>query len=265
MISKIRRGLPNQLRRMLRSPFRRSCHRQIVHCAYHKMGTRWLTNVLSGVADHYGMSLQFIDNNIEDLDLSHDIVILNHSDLLAQQLKGFVGSHMLRDLRDVVVSGYYYHLWTTESWAHQCMPTLGGLSYQNYLKRLSLEAGVMAEIRNLARYVQRRKIRQWNFDDPRFHELRYEQMFGDEDEAFAVLFEHYGFTSEAIENGLRIAKRYSFGALASNDRQTRSTSHLRSGKSGQWEKVFSDQHKSVFKELLGDVLIQTGYETNFGW
>jgi hypothetical protein len=40
---------------------------------------------------------------------------------------------------------------------------------------------------------------------------------------------------------------------------------FRSGKSGEWRKYFSDQHKRLFKDVAGDILIRLGYEENHDW
>jgi hypothetical protein len=40
---------------------------------------------------------------------------------------------------------------------------------------------------------------------------------------------------------------------------------FRSGKTGEWKKLFTEEHKKIFKEVAGDLLIQLGYETNKDW
>jgi hypothetical protein len=40
---------------------------------------------------------------------------------------------------------------------------------------------------------------------------------------------------------------------------------FRSGKIGKWRESFKDSHKSIFKEVAGDLLIQLGYEENNDW
>lgn len=40
---------------------------------------------------------------------------------------------------------------------------------------------------------------------------------------------------------------------------------FRSGKTGEWKKHFQAEHKALFKEVAGDLLIQLGYEKNGGW
>jgi hypothetical protein len=40
---------------------------------------------------------------------------------------------------------------------------------------------------------------------------------------------------------------------------------FRSGKTGGWREHFTEEHKSLFKEVAGDLLIQLGYEENRNW
>ena len=40
---------------------------------------------------------------------------------------------------------------------------------------------------------------------------------------------------------------------------------FRSGKTGEWKKYFTDEHKKIFKAVAGDLLIRLGYEKNNDW
>lgn len=40
---------------------------------------------------------------------------------------------------------------------------------------------------------------------------------------------------------------------------------FRSGKTGEWKKYFKDEHKKIFKEVAGDLLIKLGYEKDNNW
>ncbi len=40
---------------------------------------------------------------------------------------------------------------------------------------------------------------------------------------------------------------------------------FRSGKTGEWKKYFTEEHKRVFKEVAGDLLIRLGYEEDGNW
>jgi hypothetical protein len=40
---------------------------------------------------------------------------------------------------------------------------------------------------------------------------------------------------------------------------------FRSGKTGEWKKYFKDEHKTLFKEVAGDLMMKLGYEKNNDW
>jgi len=40
---------------------------------------------------------------------------------------------------------------------------------------------------------------------------------------------------------------------------------FRSGKTGEWKKHFTEEHKKVFKDIAGDLLIRLGYEQDLSW
>ncbi len=40
---------------------------------------------------------------------------------------------------------------------------------------------------------------------------------------------------------------------------------FRSGKTGEWKKHFTDEHKKIFKEAAGDLLVKLGYEKDGEW
>ncbi|MFN8435177.1 MAG: sulfotransferase domain-containing protein [Anaerolineales bacterium] len=40
---------------------------------------------------------------------------------------------------------------------------------------------------------------------------------------------------------------------------------FRSGKTGEWKKHFTEEHKTLFKEVAGDLLIKLGYEKDNNW
>jgi len=40
---------------------------------------------------------------------------------------------------------------------------------------------------------------------------------------------------------------------------------FRSGKTGEWKKHFTDEHKKIFKDVAGDLLVKLGYEKDGNW
>jgi len=47
--------------------------------------------------------------------------------------------------------------------------------------------------------------------------------------------------------------------------QPKKSHTFRSGKTGSWKQYFTDEHKSLFKEVTGDLLVKLGYEENNDW
>lgn len=47
--------------------------------------------------------------------------------------------------------------------------------------------------------------------------------------------------------------------------QPKKSHTFRAGKTGGWKQYFSDEHKSLFKDVAGDLLVRLGYEKNNDW
>lgn len=237
----------------------------IVHFTYHKMGTVWLTRVFERIASEFGWSVQKI-NGSQRPDPQARFIVVNHCHRTVDNFGDFIGSRMIRDLRDVVVSGYFYHLWTEERWVLAPSDEFGGKSYQQHLKSLDQHDGIIAEIDRLTTYAKNRNMRNWNANDPRIFEFRYETLIAEEQQTFRALFEHYRFPSAMLERSVELAMSQSFQkATSRKPGEVQAHNHLRSGKPGEWRDMFDDHHKRVFKEKLGDLLIQMGYETGNSW
>jgi hypothetical protein len=171
---------------------------------------------------------------------------------------------MIRDPRDLVVSGYFFHLWTDEPWAHRPRPDYGGRSYQQYLKDLDRDTGLAAEIERIGPSI--RRMLAWNYADPRFLELKYEEVMTDEQAAFRRIFRHYGFSDGAVETAAAIAGQHSFTSVTGRKVGHKAEhSHLRSGQSGQWHEVLTPAHRAHFKELYGNAVVALGYDRDNDW
>lgn len=106
----------------------------------------------------------------------------------------------------------------------------------------------------------------WDYNNPHFLEIKYEDIIHNESEVFYQIFKHYQFSEPAIQNCLKIAEKFSFKNKSRCKKgEINNKSHLRSGRTGEWLEIFTNRHKERFKELFGDVLIKLGYETNNDW
>jgi hypothetical protein len=47
--------------------------------------------------------------------------------------------------------------------------------------------------------------------------------------------------------------------------QPKKSHTFRAGKTGGWREYFSDEHKKLFKDVAGDLLMRLGYEKTNDW
>ena len=47
--------------------------------------------------------------------------------------------------------------------------------------------------------------------------------------------------------------------------QPRKSHTFRSGKTGSWKQYFTDEHKKLFKNVTGDLMVRLGYERDNDW
>jgi hypothetical protein len=163
------------------------------------------------------------------------------------------GSHMVRDPRDLVVSAYFYHLRTDEAWVHAPREDLNGQSYQQYLQAASKHEGLMAEIRRLSRGGFP-AMAAWDYDQPDFHEMRYEDLLADEPAEFRALFDSYGFTPAAAERATARAV-----ALSAASRASGASGHMRSGRPGEWHEHLDADHLAAIDAAAGELIRRLGY------
>jgi hypothetical protein len=172
----------------------------------------------------------------------------------------------IRDPRDLLVSGYYYHIKGVESWSTQPDPEPGdweevvgvipsglppGESMQSYLKKVPLELGMEAELEFRTNHF--RSMREWPEDDPRVRVFRYEDILGNEVAVFEEVFDFFGLPGLARASGIRYARRHA-ASQKSADRI-----HIRNARAGQWRDVLPDSVVAKVDAQYGDVLDRYGY------
>jgi len=280
LVQRIRLRAGYEIKKFIRKPLRRFVTPfkskdnapVIIHCCYHKIGTHWIGRILRDISAEYGLSFKtgfdyrtikgFEDN--QDADIFLDL----GSHVKLDQLPNYVGSHMIRDPRDMVVSGYFYHKWTDEHWANFPKAEYRGMSYKEYLNSLDQNAGLLEEIKRVSFWVPH--MASWDFNNPRMYEIKYEDIIVDEQPIFHEMFTHYGFSGQAVDRCCHIAEKYSIQRLKKKKKKGDSPkksggSHIRSGKTGEWKELFKNEHKKLFKELYPNALVRLGYEIDDNW
>jgi Sulfotransferase domain len=261
LAARIGRRAHRDVLRTTRTPFDSRFHRPLlVHCSHHKAGTVWFLRVLMAVATSYGLRSRV--GAPEPIGGQVDLVYFANAGDFDRDLLGsrpIRGSHVIRDPRDLVVSGYEYHLVTKEAWAQVPRPFYGGRGYQDYLRSLNEYDGLMAEILWFAATTAL-GMEAWDYGQPDMLELRYEDVLADERGSFERLFRWYGFNDAALACGLEAV-----GRLSLRNSATTLAHPVRASVPGEWRDRLSPEHVARFKERTGDLVVRLGYETDADW
>jgi hypothetical protein len=182
------------------------------------------------------------------------------------------GIHVIRDPRDVVVSGAHYHANpdNREAWLREADRRFAGDSYGTAIRRLAPSDRLLFEMEHATPWTLR-DIAEWNYRDRRFLTLKYEDLIVDVTLArFGKAFRFLGLRGRALEAALQFAwsKSLFSGQLGRGDQPDDvyfRTVHSRSGAPGQWRSEFTRHHGQRFVALFGDILVRLGYEANDDW
>ncbi|PSF39493.1 hypothetical protein C7H19_01515 [Aphanothece hegewaldii CCALA 016] len=235
--------------------------RLIVHCSYHQVATNFFANILRGIAKEFGWKFQSC--NQDELNPDTKIFMQQHSQVNLTELPPFVGSHIIRDPRYMVISGYFYHLWTSEKWCHKKQKKYDGKSYQEVLNSVSQDEGIKLEMERIKKTFQ--ELINWDYNNPNFIEIRLEDLVKDEQGVFKQIFLKYGFKPDEIEQALKIVDELSIKKNLEQQGEENKNNYFDQGISGDWKNYFTNHHKAVFKQEYPKLLQKLGYEQDDNW
>jgi hypothetical protein len=198
---------------------------------------------------------------------NYQIVSVNNHAIDLERFDHCRISRFIRDPRDLVVSGYFYHKRGAEHWCNIVGPAKedwevvnGSIpeqmgkdqSFATYLQGVNKEDGLIAEIDFRANHFN--SMLQWPTTDPRIKLFRYEDIIGNEQDVFADIFLFYGLSWLDRKLGMALASRFSA------ERQTGSLKHIRNPTAGQWKDHFTPKVSNHFERRYGELLERYGYE-----
>ena len=249
--------------------------RHLIHCSYHKCLTVYFGRVMKGVFNRclpWSKGYRHFNSDLEDFYRSfalHRVASVNNRALDLSELGSFRISRFIRDPRDLIVSGYFYHRRGAEPWlrvaspteadwyfANGCVPEgmrASGLSFAGYLQSLNEEEGLLAELEFRQGHFE--SMASWPRDHPDIVTFRYEDIIGDEAAVFSGLFSHYGISALERQLGMWFVKRHSFSRKAGDP-------HVRNPASGQWRKHFTPRVRQAFDSKFAGLVELLGYPTD---
>ena len=244
-----------------------------------------MSNIFYGIQKLTGYKISY------GCDLScHLNIIPNASINDVERYEDFKGIHLIRDSRDIVVSGYFSHLKT-----HPPMGWERMLKHRENLKHVSMEEGFFLEMDWLECYFN--DMLNWNYENHNILELRFETITQVKDLQQIIEFlnlhddgfyEKTKYTTGRLINkinnknilpfrvsDIKISKK-KFQVVVNNNSFKKlsggrvigvedNNSHYRKGSSGDWKLYFNEKHKNYFKSKYGEILKKLKYEKDDVW
>ena len=168
----------------------------------------------------------------------------------------FVPYFIYRDPRDVVVSHVFYVTKMEPNHVHhafyQSLPDFDARLTVSILGRSDVDIEFPDIARRFAPYLD------W-LDQPSVMKTHFEDLIHDRAGTLNRIIDHFlarvplqtdrNLLLESLENSINPSKSPTF----------------RSGKTSEWKKYFTEEHKKIFKNAAGDLLVRLGYEKNNDW
>ena len=245
--------------------------RRAIIATHHKTGSVWMNTTFREICARTGLPFVTIgpDSRIDPDHCAPPVVVSDiHSKfrrcrwiLKDDSARIF---HLIRDPRDVVISGMHYHRTSREKWLFVSRDKFGGTAYQAKLNSLPTELHRLVFEMDHAGGNTIRRMAQWDYRQSNSFECKYEDLIRDvEGTLFVRVAAHLGFAGEEIELCRRTFWDLAiFGGRAGGKRQD---PHIRSGEGGQWRSVFDRATGEEFLARFGDVLVRLGYEQDNAW
>lgn len=266
----------------------------LAYFGHHKCATTWIDAINVMVCRELGLQFTNVHNaGMFDRDLKqfvkkNGVEFLSYTNAnwdFAKDLDKVRGFHVIRDPRDIVVSAYFSHLHShpTDGW-----PAL--VEHRNKLQSASQGEGLLLEME--MRRPELETLANWDYANDDILEIKMEAIMVCPYEPMVQCFAHLGLIDDdpATQRGPRhrlagllgskaraaslttgtllnyvYQNRFSKVAEGRQQGQEDVKSHYRKGVAGDWVNYFEPQHRRIFKENFGDLLIKLGYEKDSDW
>jgi len=251
----------------------------LIHCSYHKCLTVYYARVIRALYDnpirktlrggregykHFNSNLDEFYESLGKFTISS---VNNHA-LDLDRLGEFRIVRFVRDPRDLVVSGYFYHRRGAEEWCNVVGPSNDDWRIVNgnvprdmpkdhslatYLQALDQEDALIAEIE--FRKFHFESMFEWPLDDSRIRMFRYEDIMGNEPRVFGEVMDFYNAGWIDHELAMFLARKFAV-------KTGQKGSHVRDPEPHQWKKYFTPKVHAFFSERYEELLPRLGYQAS---
>jgi hypothetical protein len=280
----------------------------VAYFGHHKCATTWIKHIIVQVCTRVDLKWAHVFNQEKFGNDLKGFVKTNNVQFLiytggdfkyVNELDNFIGFHVIRDPRDIVVSAYFSHLYShpTENW-----PEL--LDHREKLSKVSKDEGLFLEMEFRKREFE--NLYNWNYSQPNTLEMKMEELIHKPYEKMVKAFEFLELTHQNNSNYslksqtkflcyhmLNKVNRMIGGLLSVDDNLKRipveellgmiyhnrfsvmsngrkageedNKHHYRKGVGRDWVNHFSMEHREHFKRNYNDLLLKLGYEEKPDW
>ncbi|MCP9884667.1 hypothetical protein KBY97_05945 [Synechococcus sp. ATX 2A4] len=214
----------------------------------------------SKVCSHY--EFKYYQGEQNGLPAEAHVCLQDHSRFVLPDLaRPYRGLHLIRDPRDVLISGAHYHGRSDEAWLHARQARFMGRTCQQAIGGCrSLADAIAFEMRHEGGRTIREML-SWTYSNPLIFEAKYEDLIGDDGmERMAKTFAFLCYPQDALPELVAIARSVSIFHGGAD-----CLGHVRDGSAKQWVQVFDERLKALFIDCFDDALIRLGYEVNHAW
>ena len=272
---------------------------------HHKCATSWISSIIYIVCRDLNLKFANVHNprmfeNKLDLFVKEnniDFLLYISADMhFVKDIDDFLGFHVIRDPRDIVISAYFAHLYShsTKGW-----PAL--VEHREKLQKASQDEGLFLEME--FRKKEFEDLYNWDYFQKNVLEIKMEDIMDAPYKTMVKILSYLEMVEDTISlkyrflhrfsstinkfntksKGLipfRISRdkipidillgyifqhRYSIMAKGREQGEEDVRSHYRKGVAGDWVNYFNREHRRNFKKNYNDLLIKLGYEKTSDW
>jgi hypothetical protein len=257
---------------------------QMYFFCYHKVGSSLCAAIAQRIASRFDWNTDYLLGLAKQVDRSKQIVTFAHS-LVDFDLSRYPhrSVRLIRDPRDVWLSGYLYHRRCREGWcineefdtkppilfprvpySQQHRPEewkqhyivgLDGMSYQKNLLARDEDAGLSFEMERYAEWTISAMI-SWKAD-PDTVDFKIEDFMADFDGVLARILRHFGMREPDIPGALSVAAVEDIRRMT--DTQLAANPHIHSRSISKWRAMLTPKQLRKFETRYGDAIEQLGY------
>jgi len=252
--------------------------RHVLVGTHHKTGTVWMMRTFRRISERTGRPFVALHEGkigwtrvpgrdarfaarrreVEARGSAPGIFFEYHSDFpVLADPRSFVGLHVVRDPRDVLISSARFHLDAEEVWLRRPDPRFSGRTYQQMLRELDDPEDRIRFEMDHATGDELRRMRDFDRQGV-FRDVRYEDLVVDVDlRLWHEIVLHLGFRGEEIVPAIESFWRCSLFGGANPARGP--AAHVRDGRPAQWRTAMSPDLVAEVETRFGDLIRDLGY------